>query len=116
MCCVFSAQALLTPYTDLEDADVERYFSYACVWAFGGSLTVRSREVFSQWWRETFQDYSDYPEQGTVSGTSMAAHCYIVHTVAPGLKDCPVVFPDRWSLMTVASECQRLVLLYYLDK
>ena len=62
-------QALLAPFNSLNDVDIERYFNFACIWAFGGTLDLAARDYFSQWWRQTF-DYSiDYPESATVSVT-----------------------------------------------
>ena len=54
-------------FTDLSDVEYERYFSYAAVWAFGGTLNVQHRESFSNWWRSQFDQHIDYPEDGTVS-------------------------------------------------
>jgi hypothetical protein len=47
--------------------EFERYFSYAAVWAFGGTLAVDNRESFSNWWRSQFDQHIDYPDDGTVS-------------------------------------------------
>ena len=58
-------QTLLT-IQDLSDQEIERYFNYAAVWALAGTLEVEHREAFSQWWKQTFKDYIDYPSEGTV--------------------------------------------------
>ena len=63
----FPLQALVQSFTDLTDVEYERYFSYAAVWAFGGTLDVEYRESFSSWWRTQFDQHIDYPEDGTVS-------------------------------------------------
>ena len=62
----FPLQALVQSFTDLTDVEYERYFSYAAVWAFGGTLDVEYRESFSSWWRTQFDQHIDYPEDGTV--------------------------------------------------
>nr|KAG5694045.1 hypothetical protein BaRGS_025624 [Batillaria attramentaria] len=59
-------EALVSSFTDLTDVEYERYFSYAAVWAFGGTLDVEHRESFSNWWRTQFDQHIDYPEDGTV--------------------------------------------------
>ena len=64
---VLLSQALINPYPDLTDVEIERYFNYAAVWALAGTLDVENREPFSNWWRETFEIYIDYPQGGTVS-------------------------------------------------
>jgi len=51
----------------LSDVEVERYFNYACVWAFGGTLAPEGKEIFSSWWKETFEQHIDYPGDGSVS-------------------------------------------------
>ena len=58
----------MNPYPDLSDVEFERYFNFACIWAFAGTLHVEHRETFSQWWRESFEQHIDYPEDGIVSG------------------------------------------------
>ena len=58
---------MVNPYPDLSDVEFERYFNFACIWAFAGTLHVDHRETFSQWWRESFEQHIDYPEEGTVS-------------------------------------------------
>lgn len=57
---------MVNPYPDLSDVEFERYFNFACIWAFAGTLHVENREAFSQWWRESFEQHIDYPEEGTV--------------------------------------------------
>ena len=57
----------MNPYPDLSDVEFERYFNFACIWAFAGTLHVEHRETFSQWWRESFEQHIDYPEDGIVS-------------------------------------------------
>lgn len=57
----------MSSFNDLSDVEYERYFSYAAVWAFGGSLNVEHRESFSNWWKSQFEHHIDYPEDGTVS-------------------------------------------------
>ena len=59
------SQALLT-IAELTDAEVERYFNYAAVWAFAGTLEMEHRDTFSQWWKTTFREFIDYPDEGTV--------------------------------------------------
>ncbi|XP_071095883.1 uncharacterized protein [Haliotis cracherodii] len=59
-------ESLVNPYPDLSDVEYERYFNFACVWSFGGTLSLEHRESFSQWWKEHFESYIDYPEEGTV--------------------------------------------------
>ena len=46
--------------------ELERYFNFAAVWAFGGTLEAECRESFSNWWKEQFEQHIDYPEEGTV--------------------------------------------------
>jgi dynein heavy chain len=52
-------QTLINRFPDLSDSEIERYFNYAAIWAFAGKL-------FSQWWRQTFQAFIEFPEDGTV--------------------------------------------------
>ncbi|XP_070202269.1 uncharacterized protein [Littorina saxatilis] len=59
-------EALVSSFTDLSDVEYERYFSYAAVWSFGGTLDVENRESFSNWWRAQFDQHIDYPEDATV--------------------------------------------------
>ena len=42
-------------------------FNYAAIWAFGGTIHVNHRDTFSTWWKQTFEQYIDYPDEGTVS-------------------------------------------------
>lgn len=51
----------------MSDVEIERCFNYAAIWAFAGTLEVATWDSFSQWWRQTFERYIDYPEEGTVS-------------------------------------------------
>lgn len=60
-------KALVAPYPDLSDMEYERYFNFACIWAFGGTLAAEHRESFSNWWYEEFDQQIDYPVEGTVS-------------------------------------------------
>jgi hypothetical protein len=46
--------------------ELERYFNFAAIWAFGGTLEASCRESFSNWWKEQFEQHIDYPEEGTV--------------------------------------------------
>ena len=57
----------MTLFPNLTDVEIERMFNYAAVWAFGGTIDVDHREIFSNWWKETFEHYIDYPDDGTVS-------------------------------------------------
>ncbi|XP_055866060.1 uncharacterized protein LOC106055129 isoform X2 [Biomphalaria glabrata] len=59
-------EVLINPFNDLTDVEYERYFNFAAVWAFGGTLAEECREEFSNWWKEQFQDHIDYPSDGTV--------------------------------------------------
>ncbi|KAL3885754.1 hypothetical protein ACJMK2_025795 [Sinanodonta woodiana] len=59
-------ETLTNPYLELSDVEFERYFNFACIWAFGGSLGVEYREPFSQWWREQFEQHITYPDDGMV--------------------------------------------------
>ncbi|XP_076457719.1 uncharacterized protein LOC143291635 isoform X3 [Babylonia areolata] len=59
-------EALVHSFNDLSDVEYERYFSYAAVWSFGGTLDAQHRESFSNWWRSQFDQHIDYPEDGTV--------------------------------------------------
>ena len=57
----------MNPFNDLSDVEYERYFNYAAVWAFAGTLAEEHRQEFSDWWKEKFQEHIDYPSDGTVS-------------------------------------------------
>ena len=57
---------MVNPYPDLSDVEFERYFNFACIWAFAGTLEAQFREPFSQWWKETFEEHMDFPDEGTV--------------------------------------------------
>lgn len=57
---------MVNPYPDLSDVEFERYFNFACIWAFGGTLDVEHRDAFSFWWREQFEQHIDFPEEGMV--------------------------------------------------
>ena len=57
----------MTSFLELGDVEVERFFNYACIWSFGGTMSAESRESFSGWWKEKFNDRVDYPEDGSVS-------------------------------------------------
>ncbi|XP_023931015.1 dynein beta chain, ciliary-like [Lingula anatina] len=59
-------ETLVAPYTDLSDVEYERYFNFACIWAFAGTLEYEHRESFNLWWRQEFESHIDYPEDGTV--------------------------------------------------
>lgn len=61
----------MNPNNDLDDAEYERYFSFASVWAFGGTLIEEHREEFSNWWKEQFEECCCFPNGETVS-TKMA--------------------------------------------
>lgn len=62
----FTFQALISRCRELSDVELERYFNFAAVWAFGGTLEAECRESFSNWWKEQFEQHIDYPEEGTV--------------------------------------------------
>ncbi|XP_052258855.1 uncharacterized protein LOC127863384 isoform X2 [Dreissena polymorpha] len=57
---------MVHPFPDLSDVEFERYFNFACIWAFAGTLEVKHRESFSHWWRESFEEHIDFPEEGMV--------------------------------------------------
>ncbi|KAJ8316357.1 hypothetical protein KUTeg_006371 [Tegillarca granosa] len=59
-------EALVASYPDLSDVEFERYFNFAAIWAFGGTLDVEHRESFSNWWKEEFSQHIDYPEEGLI--------------------------------------------------
>ena len=64
----FRLQSLINPYPDLSDAEIERFFIFACVWAFGGTLESIYREQFSNWWKRTFVSRAEFDESsGCVS-------------------------------------------------
>ena len=58
---------MVNPYPDLSDVEFERYFNFACIWAFAGTLEDEHKEPFSLWWKESFEEHMDFPEEGTVS-------------------------------------------------
>lgn len=45
----------------------ERYFTFAVIWSFGGTLSRENQEAFSDWWRKTFENRIMWPFSGTVS-------------------------------------------------
>ena len=45
----------------------ERYFVFAVIWSFAGTLLTEYQEAFSDWWRQTFEDRITWPFSGTVS-------------------------------------------------
>jgi len=51
----------------MSDVEYERYFNFATIWAFAGTLEVENRESFSNWWKEQFEHHIEYPEEGMVS-------------------------------------------------
>lgn len=53
--------------SDLKPVELERYFNYAAVWTFGGTLTEECKQEFSNWWREQFGEHIVYPNDGMVS-------------------------------------------------
>ncbi|XP_078672103.1 uncharacterized protein LOC144911712 isoform X1 [Branchiostoma floridae x Branchiostoma belcheri] len=62
-------EALLTQQTDVTEVEMERFFNFAAIWAFAGTLEGDYRTAFSQWWRHQFvagPDGVDYPESGEV--------------------------------------------------
>ncbi|XP_069115919.1 uncharacterized protein [Argopecten irradians] len=59
-------EALVHSNPDLSDLEYERYFNFAIIWAFAGTLEVEHRESFSHWWKEEFNQYIEYPAEGTV--------------------------------------------------
>ncbi|XP_064650622.1 uncharacterized protein LOC135502065 isoform X3 [Lineus longissimus] len=63
-CTLF--EALVQPFNDLSVEEYERYFGFAIVWAFAGTLEVDCRDSFSSWWRQTFEEYVEFPPDGTV--------------------------------------------------
>ena len=60
-------QAVIAPFSDLSDLEMERYFNFALMWAFGGTLEAPDKEWFSQWWKTTFAPFMEFPEEGSVS-------------------------------------------------
>jgi len=44
----------------------ERYFAFAVIWSFAGTLEFENQEAFSDWWRKTFEDRITWPFVGTV--------------------------------------------------
>ena len=56
----------MTLFPNLTDVEIERMFNYAAIWAFGGTIDLDHREAFSVWWKETFEQYIDYPDDGMV--------------------------------------------------
>ncbi|XP_056010102.1 uncharacterized protein LOC125667097 [Ostrea edulis] len=65
--------ALITRCRELSDVELERYFNFAAIWAFGGTLEAKCRESFSNWWKEQFEQHIDYPEEGTVFDYSVGS-------------------------------------------
>nr|XP_022320176.1 dynein beta chain, flagellar outer arm-like isoform X6 [Crassostrea virginica] len=65
--------ALISRCRELSDVELERYFNFAAVWAFGGTLEAECRESFSNWWKEQFEQHIDYPEEGTVFDYSVGS-------------------------------------------
>ncbi|XP_033103095.1 dynein heavy chain 9, axonemal-like [Anneissia japonica] len=59
-------EALIAQHPQLSDLEYENYLNFAAVWAFGGTLDDKSRTMLSTWWRSTFQQYVQYPEEGEV--------------------------------------------------
>ena len=55
-----------TSTQELSDVEYERYFNFAAIWAFGGTLEEKYRESFSNWWKEQFEQHIDYPNEGLV--------------------------------------------------
>ena len=51
---------------ELSDVEMERYFNFAAIWAFAGTLDAKHRETFSNWWKEQFEQHIDYPDDGTI--------------------------------------------------
>ena len=60
-------QAQLSSAAGLTEADVERYFQFAAVWAFGGMLEAEFRENFNIFWRETIGLQVQFPVDGQVN-------------------------------------------------
>lgn len=65
---MFVVQAQLSAAESLTEAEIVRYFHFAAIWAFGGMLEADSREVFSNYWRMTFDKQVKFPAEGLVSG------------------------------------------------
>ncbi|XP_071959570.1 uncharacterized protein [Antedon mediterranea] len=59
-------EVLVAQNSQLSELQYENYFNFAAIWAFGGTLDDKSRTMFSTWWRSTFQQYIQYPEEGEV--------------------------------------------------
>ncbi|XP_066025345.1 uncharacterized protein [Pocillopora verrucosa] len=54
-------EAIISNYSDLMLPELENYFCYSAMWAFGGTLVEEHRPFFSQWWREKWKDYVMLP-------------------------------------------------------
>ena len=57
----------MAQFTSLSDEEVELYFVFALIWSFGGTLPVEARDNFSSFWRREFQQFVQFPKEGTVS-------------------------------------------------
>ena len=61
-------QALTSNIMDEVSEEIfERYFVFAVIWSFAGTLANEDQEAFSDWWRKTFEDRIRWPFSGTVS-------------------------------------------------
>ena len=60
-------QALISPFSELSELDLERYFNFALMWSFGGTLEYKDRDAFSCWWKSSFDQYIDFPDELCVS-------------------------------------------------
>lgn len=52
--------------SELSDDAFERYFVFAVIWSFAGTLMEECRQAFSDWWRSTFRKRIAWPFSGTV--------------------------------------------------
>ena len=60
-------QALIAPFSELSELDLERYFNFALMWSFGGTLEYKDRDAFSWWWKNSFDECIDIPDELCVS-------------------------------------------------
>ena len=64
----------MSNYSDLMLPELENYFCYSAMWAFGGTLVEEHRSFFSQWWREKWKDYVMLPGDEEVGDQFIRAH------------------------------------------
>lgn len=61
-------KALTTSIMDeVSEETFEKYFVFAVIWSFAGTLNHEDQEPFSDWWRKTFESRITWPFTGTVS-------------------------------------------------